>query len=211
MGRHTGPVERLSRREGVELELKGIRRLAGKSGLERRGAVPPGEHGGRRRRQPSVFAKQLRAKQVLKRIYGVRERQFRRLVREAQRSHDRTGDRLLEFLERRLDNVLFRLGFATTRAQARQFVSHGHVLVDGRRVTIPSYRVKPGQVVSLGASSPVRPVAAEAAELLARVAPWLETDPDGLSGRVLRVPGATTSTSRSTSSSSSSTSAGAAR
>jgi small subunit ribosomal protein S4 len=188
MGRHTGPVERLSRREGVELELKGIRRLAGKSGLERRGAVPPGEHGGRRRRQPSVFAQQLRAKQVLKRIYGVRERQFRRLVREAQRSHDRTGDRLLEFLERRLDNVLYRLGFATTRAQARQFVSHGHVLVDGRRVDIPSFRVKPGQVVALGASSPVRPAAADAAELLARVAPWLETDPDGLTGRVLRDP-----------------------
>jgi small subunit ribosomal protein S4 len=183
MGRHTGPVERLSRREGVELELKGVRRLAGKSGLERRGPIMP-----RRRRQPSTFALQLRAKQVLKRLYGVRERQFRRYVREAQRSHDRTGDRLLELLERRLDNVLFRLGFATTRAQARQFVSHGHVLVDGRRVTIPSYRVKPGQVISIGASSPVRPAAADAAELLARVAPWLETDPDGLSGRVLRNP-----------------------
>ena len=189
MGRHTGPVERLSRREGVELELKGVRRLAGKSGLERRGAVPPGQHGaGRRRRQPSVFAQQLRAKQVLKRMYGVRERQFHRYVREAQRSHERTGDRLLAFLERRLDNVIYRLGFATTRAQARQFVSHGHVLVDGRRVTIPSFRVKPGQAVSLSASSPVRPVASEAAELLARVAPWLETDPDGLSGRVLRDP-----------------------
>jgi small subunit ribosomal protein S4 len=188
MGRHTGPVERLSRREGVELELKGVRRLAGKSGLERRGAVPPGEHGGRRRRQPSTFALQLRAKQALKRIYGVRERQFRRYVREAQRSRDRTGDRLLEFLERRLDNVLYRLGFATTRAQARQFVSHGHVLVEGRRVTIPSYRVKPGQVIGVSASSRVRPAAAEAAELLARVAPWLETDPDGLTGRVLRTP-----------------------
>jgi small subunit ribosomal protein S4 len=188
MGRHTGPVERLSRREGVELELKGIRRLAGKSALERRGAVPPGEHGRGRRRQPSVFAQQLRAKQVLKRMYGVRERQFRRYVREAQRSRERTGDRLLESLERRLDNVIYRLGFATTRAQARQFVSHGHVLVDGRRVTIPSFRVKPGQVVALGASSPVRPVAADSAELLARVAAWLETDPDGLSGRVLRNP-----------------------
>jgi small subunit ribosomal protein S4 len=181
-------VERLSRREGVELELKGIRRLAGKSGLDRRGALPPGEHGRGRRRQPSVFAQQLRAKQVLKRIYGVRERQFRRLVREAQRSHERTGDRLLEFLERRLDNVLYRLGFATTRAQARQFVSHGHVMVDGRRVDIASFRVKPGQVVSIGASSPIRPAAADAAELLARVAPWLETDPDGLTGRVLRNP-----------------------
>jgi small subunit ribosomal protein S4 len=189
MGRHTGPVERLSRREGVELELKGVRRLAGKSALERRGAVPPGEHGRGRRRQPSVFAQQLRAKQVLKRMYGVRERQFRRYVREAQRSRERTGDRLLELLERRLDNVLFRLGFATTRAQARQFVSHGHVFVDGRRVTIPSYRVKPGQVVGVSADSPVRPAAAEAAELLARVEPWLETDPDSLVGRVLRNPG----------------------
>jgi small subunit ribosomal protein S4 len=188
MGRHTGPVERLSRREGVELELKGVRRLAGKSGLERRGAVPPGEHGRGRRRQPSVFAQQLRAKQVLKRIYGVRERQFRSYVREAQRSMDRTGDRLLEILERRLDNVVFRLGFASTRAQARQFISHGHVLVDGRRVTIPSYRVRQGQVVGLRAGSPVRPAATDSTELLARVASWLETDPDALVGRVLREP-----------------------
>ena len=188
MGRHTGPVERLSRREGIELELKGLRRLAGKSGLERRGPLPPGEHGSRRRRPPSTFALQLRAKQVLKRMYGVRERQFRRYVREAQASRDRTGDRIVEALERRLDNVIYRLGFATTRAQARQFVSHGHVFVDGRRVTIPSYRVKPGQVVGLRDSSTVRPAAAEAAELLARVAPWLETDPDALVGRVLRNP-----------------------
>jgi small subunit ribosomal protein S4 len=189
MGRYTGPTERLSRREGVDLELKGLRRLAGKSALERRGPVPPGEHGAsRRRRQPSTFSLQLRAKQVLKRMYGVRERQFRRYVREAQSSRDRTGDRLLEILERRLDNVIYRLGFATTRAQARQFVNHGHVFVDGRRVTIPSYRVKPGQVIGLRDSSPVRPVAVESAELLARVAPWLETDPDALVGRVLRIP-----------------------
>jgi small subunit ribosomal protein S4 len=189
MGRYTGPTERLSRREGVDLELKGLRRLAGKSALERRGPVPPGEHGGgRRRRQPSTFALQLRAKQVLKRMYGVRERQFRRYVREAQSSRERTGDRLLEILERRLDNVIYRLGFATTRAQARQFVNHGHVFVDGRRVTIPSFRVKSGQVIGLREASPVRSVAAESAELLARVAPWLETDPDALVGRVLRVP-----------------------
>jgi small subunit ribosomal protein S4 len=189
MGRYTGPTERLSRREGVDLELKGLRRLAGKSALERRGPVPPGDHGGgRRRRQPSTFALQLRAKQVLKRMYGVRERQFRRYVREAQSSRTRTGDRLLEVLERRLDNVIYRLGFATTRAQARQFVNHGHVFVDGRRVTIPSFRVKPGQVIGLRETSPVRPVAAESAELLARVASWLESDPDALVGRVLRVP-----------------------
>jgi small subunit ribosomal protein S4 len=188
LGRHTGPRERLSRREGVELELKGFRRLAGKSGLERRGAVPPGEHGSRRRRPPSTFASQLRAKQVLKRIYGVRERQFRRYVRDAQRSRDRTGDRLLDALELRLDNVLFRLGFASTRAQARQFISHGHVLVDGRRVTIPSYRLRAGQVVDLRPGSPVREAATDATELLARVVPWLETDPDNLVGRVLREP-----------------------
>jgi small subunit ribosomal protein S4 len=188
LGRYTGPRERLSRTEGIELELKGTRRLAGKSGLDRRGAVPPGEHGSRRRRSPSTFSSQLRAKQVLKRIYGVRERQFRRYVREAQRSRDRTGDRLLEALERRLDNVLFRLGLAATRAQARQFISHGHVLVDGRRVTIASYRVRPGQVVALRGASRVRPAASEATELLARVAPWLETDPDSLAGRVLRDP-----------------------
>ena len=188
MGRHTGPVERLSRREGIELELKGFRRLAGKSALERRGALPPGEHGARRRRPPSIYALQLRAKQVLKRIYGVRERQFKRYVEEAQRSQERTGDHLLQSLERRLDNVIYRLGFASTRAQARQFVSHGHVLVNGRRVDIPSYRVNAGEVVGLEASSPVRPVAAEAAELLGRVAGWLETDPDALVGRVLRLP-----------------------
>jgi len=189
MGRHTGPVERLSRREGIELELKGFRRLAGKSALDRRGALPPGEHGARRRRPPSTYALQLRAKQVLKRIYSVRERQFRRYVEEAQRSRERTGDHLLQSLERRLDNVIYRLGFASTRAQARQFVSHGHVLVNGRRVDIPSYRVSPGEVVGLEPSSPVRPVAAEAAELLGRVAGWLETDPDALVGRVLRLPG----------------------
>ena len=188
MGRYTGPAERLSRREGVELELKGLRRLAGKSGLERRGPAPRTVLARRHRRQPSTFALQLRAKQVLKRIYGVRERQFRRYVREAQASRERTGDRILEMLERRLDNVIFRLGFATTRAQARQFVSHGHVLVDGRRVTIPSFRVKPGQIVAVRDVSPVRTVAAESAELLARVAPWLETDPDALIGRVLRNP-----------------------
>jgi small subunit ribosomal protein S4 len=188
VGRHTGPRERLSRREGVELELKGMRRLAGKSGLERRGATPPGEHGAHSGRRPSTFAQQLRAKQTLKRYYGVRERQFRRYVREAQASRGRTGERLLELLERRLDNVLYRLGFASTRAQARQFVSHGHVQVNGRRVTIPSYRVAAGDVVAIGAASAVRPAASEATELLARVVPWLLADSEALTGRVVRLP-----------------------
>jgi small subunit ribosomal protein S4 len=126
LGRYTGPVEKLSRREGVELELKGMRRLSGKAALERRGTAP-GVHGRSSGRRPSTYAVQLRATQALKRFYGVREQQFRRYVREAQRAQTRTGDRLLELLERRLDNVVYRLGFASTRAQARQFVSHGHV------------------------------------------------------------------------------------
>ena len=139
MGRYTGPVERLSRREGVELFLKGERALNGKSALERRGAVPPGQHGTRRRTRQSIFGQQLREKQRAKRYYGVRERQFRRYVNAAARQRgELVGDHLLGLLERRLDNVIYRLGLASTRAQARQSVSHGHVEVDGRRVTIPS-------------------------------------------------------------------------
>ena len=188
MGRYTGPTERLSRRAGVELELKGDRRMARKSGLDRR-AHPPGEHGHRSGRRPSTYGLQLAAKQAAKRYYGVRERQFRRYVREAQRATGaRTGERLLQLLELRLDNVLVRLGFAATRAQARQFVVHGHVDVNGRRVDIPSFRVSPGDVVALRPDSPVRPAAAVATDLTDRVAPWLLADTDALVGRVLREP-----------------------
>ena len=188
MGRHTGPVERLSRRAGVELELKGERRMAKKSGLERR-AYPPGQHGHRMRRRASTYGLQLEAKQAAKRYYGVRERQFRRYVREAQRATEaRTGERLLQLLELRLDNVVQRLGFAATRAQARQFVSHGHVEVNGRRCDIPSRRVAAGDVVAIGDARPVRPVAQEASELTERVAPWLLSDSEALVGRVLRDP-----------------------
>ena len=145
MGRHTGPVERLSRREGVELYLKGERALNGKSALAGAARLPPGQHGQRRQPRPSIYATQLRQKQRLKRYYGVRERQLRRYVREAARRREgRMGDHLLMLLERRLDNVVYRLGFAATRAQARQFVTHGHVLVDGRKVDIPSYSLRPG-------------------------------------------------------------------
>jgi small subunit ribosomal protein S4 len=188
VGRYTGPTERLSRRAGVELELKGERRMARKSGLDRR-AHPPGEHGRSSGRRPSIYAVQLAAKQVAKRYYGVRERQFRRYLREAQRtSAGRTGDRLLQLLELRLDNVLVRLGFAATRAQARQFVNHGHVEVDGRRCDIPSRRVEPGSVVAIRATSAVRPVSEAASELTARVAPWLLADQEALVGRVVREP-----------------------
>ncbi|MDX8153585.1 30S ribosomal protein S4 [Patulibacter brassicae] len=191
MGRYTGPVERLSRREGVDLELKGARRLAGKGALERRGALPPGQHGGGRRMKTSVYAQQLREKQRAKRYYGVRERQFRRLLTEAaKRNADDTvtGERLLQLLELRVDNVVTRLGFASTRAQARQFVSHGHVLVNGVRHTIASARLKPGDVVTIKDGSPIKPLAQESTELIAIVPAWLEADHDGLSGRVLRLP-----------------------
>ncbi len=189
MGRHTGPVEKLSRREGVELFLKGERLLLGKSALERRGAAPPGQHGNRRGSRPAIYALQLREKQRAKRYYGVRERQFRRYVREAQRQREeRMGDELLARLERRLDNTVYRLGLGSTRAQARQFVTHGHVLVDGRRVTIPSFLVDEGHVVALRATSPVEPLARAATETVSTIPSWLEADFDALTGRVLRRP-----------------------
>ncbi|MBS1677257.1 MAG: 30S ribosomal protein S4 [Actinobacteria bacterium] len=189
MGRYIGPVEKLERREGVSLDLKGRRALLGKTSLERRGPVPPGQHGARRRRGESVYGRQLRESQKLKIAYGVRERQMRRLVDRARRSHETTaGEALLESLERRLDNVVFRLGLAATRRQARQFVVHGHVLVDGRRLDIPSARVPDGASIALRAGSPVAPAAREAAADRARVPAWLEADHEGLSGRVLRAP-----------------------
>ncbi|MFT4049144.1 MAG: 30S ribosomal protein S4 [Solirubrobacterales bacterium] len=189
MGRYTGPVERLSRREGVDLELKGARRFNGKSALDRRGAIPPGQHGMRRGGRASVYAAQLREKQRAKRYYGLRENQFRRLYKEASRSTDSvTGEKLLQLLELRLDNALYRMGFASTRAQARQFVGHQHVLVNGERCDIASRRVAEGDIITIVDGSPIRPLAIEATTLVSRVSPWLEVDHDGLSGKVVRLP-----------------------
>jgi small subunit ribosomal protein S4 len=190
MGRYTGPVEKLSRREDVDLCLKGERRLAGKSALERRGDAPPGQHA-RRARKESVYGRQLREKQKLKRWYGIRERQLLRYLKEALRRSDAehlSGHALLQALELRLDNVVYRLGLANTRPQARQMVNHGHVAIDGRRCDIASAHVRPGQQVALFASSPVRPIAQGATEMVGRVPRWLEADHDGLAGRVLRPP-----------------------
>jgi small subunit ribosomal protein S4 len=189
VGRYTGPVEKLSRREGVDLCLKGERRLAGKGAIERRGPQPPGEHGHRRRRRESVYAEQLREKQKAKRYYGVRERQFRRYVNEASRRREGVvGEQLLQLLEQRLDNVVYRLGLAATRPQARQFVSHGHVYVNGRRCDIPSRAVKPGDVVTIAPDAAVRPAATAATEQMGRVGAWLEADFDALAGKLLRLP-----------------------
>ena len=188
MGRYTGPVEKLSRREGVELGLKGERLLAGKSALERRGAVPPGGHRGGRRSQ-SPYAERLREKQRVKRLYGLRERQFRRYFAAAGRQRELvTGHALLRLLESRLDNVVFRLGLASTRAQARQFVTHGHVLLNGRRASIPSILLRPGDEVGIAPASPVAPVVRGATELTARVPAWLLADHDALGGVVVRLP-----------------------
>jgi small subunit ribosomal protein S4 len=186
MGRYTGPVEKLSRREGVELFLKGERALNGKSALERRGDAPPGQHGQARRKKPSIYQTQLRAKQTAKRYYGLREGQFRRYVQKANRMHGVTGEELLNLLERRLDNVVYRLGFAGTRAQARQFVNHGHVRVDGKKVDIASFLVKEGQTIAI--HGPVREVAAASTELTGVVSGWLQTDFEALEGKVLRLP-----------------------
>jgi small subunit ribosomal protein S4 len=181
MGRDTGPVEKLSRREGVELELKGARLLLGKSALERR-PYPPGQHG-RGRQRASEYSTRLREKQKTKRFYGLRERQFRS-------TYDRAGGgaQLLRSLELRLDNVVYRVGFATTRAQARQFVVHGHFRVNGRKVDVPSYQLAPGDVVTLKPGSGVKPLIIEATELVGRVPSWLVAEYDELWGRVERAP-----------------------
>jgi small subunit ribosomal protein S4 len=186
MARDRGPVEKLERREGVNLGLKGRRAAAGKSALERR-PYPPGEHG-RRRQRVSDYAEQLREKQRAKRYYGLRENQFRRIFERARRRKGVLGNELLTLLELRLDNVVTRLGLAATRRQARQMVSHGHVTVNGRRVDIPSFEMTPGDVVAVLPGSAGEPIAREATELVARVPPWLLADHDALAGRVLRLP-----------------------
>ena len=186
MARDRGPVEKLERREGVSLGLKGQRAAAGKSALERR-PYPPGEHG-RRRRPVSSYADQLREKQRAKRFYGLRETQFRRVFERARRRKGVLGNELLTLLELRLDNVLTRLGLAATRRQARQMVAHGHVTVNDRRVDIPSFEVAPGDLVSVREGSAAAPIARQATELVERVPPWLLADHDALAGRVVRRP-----------------------
>lgn len=181
MGRDREPKHKRSRREGVDLYGTGGEKL------QRRLDQPPGMHGRQLRRgRPSEYARQLRAKQRVKRMYGVRERQFRRFYRLAERAPEPPGPALLKILERRLDNVVYRLGFARTRPQARQFVNHGHVSVDGRRVTIPSYLVTPGQAAALDQVILQAPDVEDLAQERPPVPDWLERD-DGR-GRVVREP-----------------------
>jgi small subunit ribosomal protein S4 len=143
----------------------------------------------RRAGRASVYAGQLREKQRAKRYYGLREKQFRKLYKEASRDNQSvTGEKMLELLELRLDNALYRMGFASTRAQARQFVGHQHVFVNGQRCDIASRRLKIGDEVTIGMNSPIRPIATESTQFVSRVPEWLQADHDGLSGRVIRLP-----------------------
>ncbi len=191
MARYNDAVCKQCRREGEKLFLKGERCLSPKCALERR-PYPPGLHGRKSqfRRKESDYALQLRAKQKARRVYGVLERQFRRYFREAERQRGLTGTNLLVILESRLDNVVYRLGFASSRPQARQALRHGHVEVNGRRVNIPSYLVKQGDVVSIRPSSRSKGMIKDMIlDLEHRAAPaWLSRDDPSLSGRVLSVP-----------------------
>ncbi|PID32628.1 30S ribosomal protein S4 [Candidatus Saccharibacteria bacterium] len=142
MARDTSPIVKQSRREGYALHPKAHKILARKSGI-------PGEHANSRRSKPSMYATQLREKQKVRRLYGLLEKQFAKLMKEATRKDGMSGENLLQFLEQRLDNAVYRAGFATSRRAARQLVSHGHFMLNGRRVDIPSIRVKPGDVITV--------------------------------------------------------------
>ena len=151
MARYTGPACKLCRREGIKLFLKGERCYTAKCAIDRRGYAP-GQHG-QRRTKATEYGTQLREKQKVRRIYGVLERQFRRFFHNSEKQRGITGENLLVMLERRLDNVVFRMGFAPSRNAARQLVQHGHLLLDGKKASIPSLLVKPGQVLTLDAGS----------------------------------------------------------
>ncbi len=188
MARYRGPVEKLERRLGVDLGLKGERRLAGKSALDKR-PYPPGQHG-QRRAKISEYGLQLQEKQKAKFMYGVSEKQFRTLFKEANRRDGNTGAILIQLLEQRLDNVVYRMGFATTRRFARQLVNHGHILVDGKRVNIPSFRVKAGQKIEIREKSKANPQIVRAMELTnhSGIVEWVDVEKDKLFGIFSRVP-----------------------
>ena len=186
MARDLGPKCRICRREGMKLFLKGERCLTEKCAIERR-SYPPGEHG-RGRIKQSEYLLQLREKQKARRYYGLLEKQFRGYYEKASRRSGVTGEELLRMLETRLDNVVYRLGFAASRAQARQLIRHGHFMVNGRRVNIPSYQVRPDDIVSMKPGSSVEQVIRDATDLTASVSPWLQADHDNLTGKVLKFP-----------------------
>ncbi|MFQ5992642.1 MAG: 30S ribosomal protein S4 [Nitrospiraceae bacterium] len=188
MAKYRGPVCRLCRREGVKLFLKGSRCMTEKCAIERR-SYPPGQHGQGRQRTTD-YSLQLREKQKLRRIYGLQERQFRGVFEKAERKKGITGEHLLKFLECRLDNVVYRLGFATSRKQARQLVNHGHFLVNGRKTDIPSCTVKAGDIVEVRQRSrDLLPIQTALEAVDSRGVPaWLELDLEAKKGTVRSLP-----------------------
>jgi small subunit ribosomal protein S4 len=189
MARYIGPVCRLCRREGMKLFLKGERCYGEKCAIEKRN-VPPGQHGRARRAKIVGYGIQLREKQKVKRTYGVLENQFRRYFEAADRQKGVTGELLLQSLERRLDNVVYRLGFSTSRAQARQLVRHGHFTVNGRKVDIPSFAVRAGDTIAVRASSHENTAIQHAMEeVKGRGIPeWLAFDSAAFAARVAQLP-----------------------
>jgi small subunit ribosomal protein S4 len=189
VARYTGPVCRLCRREGIKLFLKGERCYTDKCAIERR-SYPPGQHGQGRGRKATEYSVQLREKQKIKRIYGILEAPFRRFFGQAERRRGITGENLVMLLERRLDNMVYRMGFATSRTEARQLVRHGHFLVNQQRVTIPSYLVNPGDEIQVKESSRKVARIQEAVDLAQRrgVPEWLEVNKDTFAGRIKTLP-----------------------
>jgi small subunit ribosomal protein S4 len=189
MARYTGPVCRLCRREDVQLYLKGDRCFSQKCAYERR-PYPPGQHGQGRKRRPSDYGQQLREKQKVKRMYGLVEKQFRGYYYKASRMRGVTGENLLSLLERRLDNVALRLGFGASHAECRQLARHGHYKVNGRKVNIPSYLVKQGDVIEVrDKSRKVQKIVESLAKVDRTPRPaWLELDKDNYKGTITALP-----------------------
>jgi len=189
LARYRGPACRLCRREGMKLFLKGERCHTEKCAIEKRN-VPPGQHGKDRRPKIVGYGLQLREKQKARRIYGILERQFRNAFEKASKAKGITGEQLLSMLERRLENVIYRMGFGTSRSQCRQLVRHGHVLVNGRKVNIPSFTVKVGDAVEIREKSRKNPtiLAARDATAHAPSPNWLDVDREGLRGRIVGLP-----------------------
>jgi small subunit ribosomal protein S4 len=188
LARYTGAVCRICRRENARLFLKGDRCYGDKCSFERR-SYPPGQHG-QRRTKVSDYGIQLREKQKVKRMYGLLEKQFRAYFARAERQKGITGTNLLIMLERRLDNIVYRLGFAGSRNQGRQMVRHSHILVNGRKVNIPSYLVKVGDVITIREKSRKAPPILEAMETVARrgVPEWLELEKESFKGMIRALP-----------------------
>lgn len=187
MARYTEPKCRLCRRAGKKLFLKGERCFSPKCPVDKKGAVPPGQHGQKRRSRMTDYKEQLTEKQKAKEIYGVLERQFRIYFKRALVKKGMTGEALLQLLESRLDNVVYRLNFAPSRSAARQLVRHGHILVDGRKVTIPSYQAKRDQVIILSARAIKIPAVKKAlGEKKAKVPSWLQRK--AAAGKIMRLP-----------------------